>query len=254
MALAQCVFYSKALEMDTCVNVILPNTGDLSKAKVVYLLHGLSDNYSAWLRYTAVERYANSFGAAVIMPEVQRSFYCDTVSGMAYFRYISQELPQLCQHFFSVSKDPSRTYIMGLSMGGFGALKCALTYPENYAGCGSFSGALGMDDAILHNVLKGEELEAMVGKSRTAGEENDLFRLAEREGKYPKLYLSCGEQDRLYPVNVEFVNHLADLGIACRFDHREGNHSWDFWDQSLKDCFAHLLDEENKPCAPFAFT
>lgn len=103
---------------------------------------------------TAVACYALSANAAVVMPEVQRSFYCDTASGMAYFRYISQELPQLCSHFFSLSTEPGLNCIMGLSMGGFGALKCALTYPERYAGYGSFSGALRMDHRSLCNVLK----------------------------------------------------------------------------------------------------
>lgn len=246
MALLQCVFYSRELEMDTCVHVVLPNEGDLSRVKVVYLLHGLSDNSSAWTRYTAVERYALRAGVAVIMPEVQRSFYCDTVSGMAYFRYISQELPELCSHFFSLSRNPEQNYIMGLSMGGHGAVKCALTFPERYAGCGSFSGALRMDDPVLRNVLKQEELEALVGPGGAAGEANDLFRLAEKAGKLPRLYFSCGEQDRLYPMNVDFMEHLEKLGISHRFDHRPGTHSWDFWDQSLKDCFCFLFDREEQ--------
>lgn len=241
MAQLSCNFYSKVLEMDTCVNVILPNEGDLSKTKVVYLLHGLTDNYSAWGRYTAVERYANLANAAVIMPEVQRSFYCDTESGMAYFRYISRELPQMCSHFFGLSRDPALNYIMGLSMGGFGALKCALTYPENYAGCGSFSGALRMDDEILRNVLKWEELTALVGEDGKAGPKNDLIRLSSEARQLPKIYLSCGEEDRLYPMSVEFAQHLRQQGIPHRFDHRPGTHSWDFWDQSLKDCFAYLF-------------
>lgn len=242
MAYLQCTFYSKALEMDTLVHAVLPNEGDLSRTKVVYLLHGLSDNASAWSRYTAVERYAKAVNAAVIMPEVQRSFYCDTVSGMAYFRYISQELPQLCRHFFNLSTDPGLSYIMGLSMGGFGALKCALSYPDRYAGCGSFSGALRMDSEILRNVLKQAELEALVGKSCKAGPENDLLGLASRAEKLPPIYLSCGEQDRLYPMTVEFAGHLEKLGAAYRFDHRPGTHSWEFWDRSLRDCFAYLFE------------
>lgn len=241
MAYLQCVFYSKALEMDTCVNVILPNEGDLSQTKVVYLLHGLSDNYSAWCRYSSVEKYAQNMGVAVIMPEVQRSFYCDTASGMAYFRYISEELPRLCRHFFSLSSDPKLNYIMGLSMGGFGALKCALTHPERYAGCGSFSGALRMDDEILRNVLKREELAALVGPDCKAGQANDLIRLSAKAESLPPIYLSCGEQDRLYPMSVEFAAHLEKLGVRHRFDHRPGTHSWRFWDQSLSDCFEYFF-------------
>lgn len=241
MAHFQCTLYSKALEMETCVHVVLPNQGDLSRVKVVYLLHGLTDSAGAWSRYTAVERYAIAADVAVIMPEVQRSFYCDTVSGMAYFTYIALELPQLCHHFFHLSNAPELSYVMGLSMGGFGALKCALTYPERYAGCGSFSGALRMDSELLRNVLPRAELAALVGESCRAGDANDLIRLSEKASGLPPIYLSCGEQDRLYPMSVEFAEHLEKLGAVHRFDHRPGTHSWDFWDQSLRDCFAYLF-------------
>ena len=241
MAYLQCNFYSKALEMQTCVNAILPDQGELSGCKVVYLLHGLSDNFSCWCRYTSVERYATSAGVAVIMPEVQRSFYCDTFSGLDYFRYVSQELPELCRHFFSLNTGPENSYIMGLSMGGFGALKCALTYPERYAGCGSFSGALRMDDDLFRNVLKKEELAALVGPGCKAGAANDLDTLVMEAKKLPPIYLSCGEQDRLYPMNTAFVKLLEARGTQYRFDHRPGTHSWEFWDQSLKDCFTYFF-------------
>ena len=93
MAYFRCEWISEALDMATSAVVILPETGDLARTPVVYLLHGLSDNCTGWSRYTAVERYARNYGVAVVMPEVQRSFYCDTRSGMRYFTYISQELP-----------------------------------------------------------------------------------------------------------------------------------------------------------------
>ena len=244
MAFMQCVLYSRALEMDTCVNVILPNEGDLSKTRVVYLLHGLTDNYSAWMRYSAVEKHAAAYNVAVVMPEVQRSFYCDTVTGMAYFRYISQELPKMCQRFFGFSPEREYNYVMGLSMGGFGALKCALTNPGQYAGCGSFSGALRMDSEILRNVLKMEELESLVGPSGKAGKDNDPWCLAEKGMDLPPIYLSCGEEDRLYSMSVDFAAHLEQIGATYRFDHRPGTHSWEFWDQSIKDCFRWLFAQE----------
>ena len=126
--------------MTTSFQVILPDEGDLSEVKVVYLLHGLSDNCTGWTRYTSCERYARERNVALVLPEVQRSFYIDGVYGLNYFTYVAQELPQACRRMFGLSDKRENNYIMGLSMGGYGALKCALTYPRNYAGCGSFSG------------------------------------------------------------------------------------------------------------------
>lgn len=97
---------------------------------MLYLLHGLSDNHSCWLRRTAVDRYAEEYGIAVVMPEVQRSFYCDMAHGPAYFTYIADELPQICQRLFRLSDKREDTFIAGNSMGGYGALKAALSRPE----------------------------------------------------------------------------------------------------------------------------
>ena len=140
MAFLHCEIFSNTLDMATAVNVILPNEGDPDEAPVLMLLHGLSDNASGWSRYTAVEQYAREIGIAVIMPEVQRSFYTDMVCGLPYFTYISSELPAQCRRMFGLSGRRERNYIAGLSMGGYGALKCALTFPDYYIGCGSFSG------------------------------------------------------------------------------------------------------------------
>ena len=129
MALLKVEYAAKSLEMATVFRAVLPDEGDLGKVKVVYLLHGLTDNCTGWIRYSACERYARERGVALILPEVQRSFYIDGVHGLPYFTYLSQELPQTVHRMFGLSLDREQNYVMGLSMGGFGALKCALTHP-----------------------------------------------------------------------------------------------------------------------------
>lgn len=241
MAFLHVDYSSKALEMETCFQVVLPDEGDLKQVKVIYLLHGLTDNCTGWARYTACERYARERGVALVMPEVQRSFYIDGVHGLKYFTYVSQELPQAVHRMFGLSLEKEKSYVMGLSMGGFGALKCALTYPERYAGCGSFSGVTDLEGmrALPDGSLRSWEFDALLGAGKQAGAENDLFLLAEKKN-LPPVYLSCGEQDRLYGLNVKFAQHLEKLGVQYRFDHRAGAHTWDFWDQSLQDCLNWL--------------
>ena len=89
------------------------------------------------------------------------------------------------------------------------------------------------------------EYDALLGAGKPTGAENDLFRLAQKK-TLPPIYLSCGEQDSLYEMNVRFDAHLKALGANHRFDHRPGNHSWDFWDQSLQDCLNWLLSNHTK--------
>lgn len=244
MALLRVEYSSKSLGMNTSFQVFLPDEGDLSQVKVVYLLHGLMDNCTGWTRYSSCERYARERGVALVIPEVQRSFYIDGVYGLNYFTYVSQELPQTCHRMFGLSMEKESSFVMGLSMGGYGALKCALTYPDRYAGCGSFSGVTDLKAFLGRGALPmdGKEFTAILGPEHTVGPENDLAALAAKAGPLPPIYLSCGEQDVHYPMNCAFDALLTSLGAEHRFDHREGGHSWDFWDRSLQDCFAYLFD------------
>ena len=126
MAFLQVQFFSKALEVASTVNVILPEPAqgigvDAAQAaelpKVLYLLHGYSDDHSIWMRRTSVERYAAQYNLAVIMPAVNHSFYTNEVQGERYWDYVSEELPQVMHRFFRLSQRPEDTFVAGLSMG-----------------------------------------------------------------------------------------------------------------------------------------
>lgn len=245
MAFLRCEIASEALRMATAVDVILPDQGELSRIKTLYLLHGLTDDCTGWTRYTAVERYARERGIAVVLPEVQRSFYTDMVYGLSYFTYVSEELPAVCRRMFGLGAAREQNYIFGLSMGGYGAMKCALTYPERYAGAASFSGVADLRCTVECRSLslREAELTAIFGEEKAVPPKDDLFALAERlSGNTPGLYISCGEQDGLYAANERFSAHLAALGIEHRFDHWPGAHSWDFWDASLRAALACFFD------------
>lgn len=243
MAQLQCEFFSAAMSMATSVRVILPDTCEMGDARVLYLLHGLSDNCTAWTRYTAIERYVRGQDIAVVMPEVQRSWYCDMKNGLRYFEYVSRELPQMVHKYFGLSLDREKSYIAGLSMGGFGAMKTALTYPERYAGVGSFSGAVDLEAILrLHreNPLRMNEAVAILGPELAVGPENDLKALLKKASSLPKMYLSCGEEDFLYEVNQEMHRYLTAQAVPHRYDHRPGDHSWDFWDRSIQDFLEYM--------------
>lgn len=245
MAFLRCEIASESLRMATAVDVILPDKGELHDTKTLYLLHGLTDDCTGWTRYTAVERYARERGIAVVLPEVQRSFYTDMVYGLPYFTYVSEELPAVCRRMFGLSAAREKNYIFGLSMGGYGAMKCALMYPERYAGAASFSGVADLRRTIERRSISLQETEitAIFGEEKAVLPKDDLFALAERlTGDVPGIYLSCGEQDGLYAVNCRLDEHLTSLGIAHRFDHRPGAHTWDFWDTSLRAALAYFFD------------
>lgn len=125
---------SQSLGMDTGLTVVLPFDRAAvpeTECPTVYLLHGHGENADVWTRMTSAERYANAYGVALVMPEVQRSFYTDMAMGLSYFSYVTKELPDTCQRLFHLSSRREDRFVAGLSMGGYGALKlgAALSRP-----------------------------------------------------------------------------------------------------------------------------
>ena len=144
MALLTWNFHSQTLGISASANVVLPQSA-VEKGKklpVLYLLHGLSDDHTIWQRRTSIERYVEPLGLAVVMPAVNRSFYANMAHGPRYWDFISEELPRLARSFFPLSDKRSDTFVAGLSMGGYGAFKLALSHPDRFAAAASLSGTL----------------------------------------------------------------------------------------------------------------
>lgn len=241
-------FYAESLGMQTGVHVIIPETTAANdEYKVLYLLHGLSDNCGNWIRNTSVERYAIEHCTAVVIPEVQRSFYTDLKNGPQYFTYVSKELPQFAQKMFGLSAKREKNFVAGLSMGGYGAMKCALTYPEQYAYCAAFSSA---GDIFLRTAVEScdeqliRDVHGIFGETVKIPKESDLHYLIEKNAsakQKPKMYLTCGTQDILLPESQELQKHLKECGYEVTYEEWEGDHTWDFWDDSIRKAFAHFF-------------
>lgn len=237
MALFEGSLRSEVLRMDTAVTVSLPQKPGTADPPVLYLLHGLGDDHTAWVRRTGIDRYANREGVAVVMPEVQRGFYTDMAYGPAYFTYITEELPRLCGSFFRITEDPARTYIAGLSMGGYGALKAALRCPERYAAAGCFSGAVDIRSRMKaeDNPMTPGEVQAVSGGELAP--EDDILMLTARAvnagRKLPAFYITCGLSDYLYEDNRRLRQQLDFLHIPYVYEEWAGAHEWDFWDRSV---------------------
>ncbi|MBQ4363806.1 MAG: esterase family protein [Oscillospiraceae bacterium] len=247
MAFLQVQFFSAALTVASTVNVILPEpaqgigiaaSGEKSLPKVLYLLHGYSDDHSIWMRRTSVERYAAAHDLAVIMPAVNHSFYCNEVHGERYWDYVSEELPQVMHRFFRLSDLPEDTFVAGLSMGGYGAMRLALTYPERFGAAASFSGAVDICAAINGSPDKRGFERIMGDASKIEGSELDTFCLMKKNAdapQKPRLYVSCGTADFLYEQHGRFVSALNENGWnVTSFEKGGATHEWGFWDEQIK--------------------
>lgn len=273
MALIQTHFFSTSLCFGTDLNVFIPtpNVDELMepgggdyyhpgcKFQVLYLLHGGYGDYTDWMRLTSIERYAQAHKLAVVMPSASNSFYQDMYCGSDYLRLVTEEIPQLCRSLFPISCRRENTFVGGLSMGGYGAMKVALTKPEEYSCAFSLSGALdlagtlrileeGTREAPL-NPYTGKRVgpmdpAAVFGTTAVAGTEADLFALARKrvqEGRpLPRLFQSVGTEDFLCPSNRAAREKFTELGVEVTYEEHPGAHQWSYWDAHVQDALNWL--------------
>jgi putative tributyrin esterase len=250
----RCDFFSDALSLSTSMTVLLPQqtttqigmegrTSD-GPPPVLYLLHGLSDDDTIWLRRTSIERYAAPLGLAVVMPQVHRSFYTDQAYGGRYWSFLSEELPQLVHSLFRVSDRREDTFVAGLSMGGYGAFKWALRRPDRFAAAANLSGAV--DITGLRTGRERPEdprmFERIFGGREIAGTPDDLHWLIRQAdpSALPSLYVACGTEDVLIDGNRAFVDACSTSGIPVTSSFGPGAHDWAYWDAVIQDVLAWL--------------
>ena len=252
MILNEVRFFSETLGLMSTMHVLLPqrtmaDAGHKRRPKVrtLYLLHGHSDDHTSWQRWTSIERYAEGLNLAVVMPAVHLSFYNDMVHGGKYWQFISEEVPLLARDMFSLSSRRGDNFVSGLSMGGYGAFKLALTHPDRYAAAASLSGATDIKEVVSLkkndplNKAWLEEMRTVFGDlSKVPGSKHDLFTLAKRVSRgsvKPRLYQCCGTEDFLYADNIRFRDFVSKLPLDLTYEEGPGEHNWAYWDMMIQN-------------------
>lgn len=257
MILTEVHFKSEVLTLQCVMHVLFQQRAfaeEKSKPRpnyrTLYLLHGHSDDHTAWQRWTSIERYVEGLNLAVVMPAVNLSFYTDMVYGGKYWQFISEEVPAIVRDIFPLSSTREDNFVAGLSMGGYGAFKLALTYPERYAAAASLSGALDIREVVKgHDDPNDEAWHAQMRNvfgdlRKVPGSNHDLFTLAEQVAKgpvKPRLYQCCGTEDFLYADNLRFRDGVRKLPLDLTYEEGPGEHVWAYWDKMIQNVLAWMF-------------
>lgn len=239
-------FESKLMGRRMPYRVILPtgyvkDTG--KRYPVIYLMHGLFGSSANWTTLTKLPVYAQNYKAIIVNPEGENGWYTDspTKPSNRYESYMIKELIPEIDAKYRTNASRGGRVIAGLSMGGYGALKFGVKYPEMFSMAGSFSGALGAATfkstpemaAIFKSI--DEAFGPVGGKTRA---ENDLFSIIreaspEKIKTFPFFYLDCGTEDFLFQNNREFVALLIEKRVPHEYRELPGEHSWLYWDKQI---------------------
>ena len=256
MILTQVDFFSDTLAMRCGMRVLIPQRSMAEaqgkpqvKYPTLYLLHGYSDDHTAWQRWTSIERYAEKYNLAVVMPSAHNSFYTDMVHGRKYFTFMTEELPTLVRDLFPLSAAREDNFVAGLSMGGYGAFKLALSRPDLYAAAASLSGAVDICDVVKgqgdpnDNAWLAEMRNIFGDLEKIPGSSHDLLTLAQKVSQSktkPRLFQYCGTDDFLYADNVRVRDFIQPLGFDYHYEEGPGDHSWGYWDTMIQKVLAWL--------------
>ena len=257
-------FYSENLRQTIRIQVIFPDVSNdvtpviTGTPSVLYLLHGLGGNCEEWTRFSKIEYYAKKYNFIIIMPEVQRSFYCNTAYGADYFSYVADELPSICNRWLRLDLSREKTFIAGESMGGYGAVKIGLSRPDRFGAIATLSGALDYA-ALCRRILSEDwsdmlpsELHAIHSMAGIPEEKDDLLYLvqkAARKPDRPRLIQLCGTEDFLYEDNQTFRHAAEEAAYGHTYMEGPGDHEWPYWDKAIQHAFQFFcgLDLKNTP-------
>lgn len=254
MAIIEVNFISKCLMRTVTFNAIIPvdkfgpqaENAEQKPLKTLYLLHGIFGNYTDWVNGTRIQAWTEANDLAVIMPSGENRFYLDDEkSGELYGEFIGKELVEFTRKLFPLSDKREDTFIAGLSMGGYGAIRNGLKYAENF-GC-----VIGLSAALVHDTWKDADnsapiftfrrnyYEAIFGEyDKVKGSDKDpkalLLKLKEEGRPVPKMYLCCGTEDGLVTANRDFRDFLNENGVDLTYVEGPGKHDWVFWDTYIK--------------------
>jgi len=241
------VFQSAALGRDMRYRVLLPSfVAQDQKLPVAYLLHGGGGNFRDWSNYSDLSGFVES-GLVLVMPQGDYSYYVNAVEHPAdrYEDYVVQDLLYDVETRFPVTKGRSNRAIVGVSMGGFGAINIALTHPDLFVFAGALSPAIDVPrrQFSLRRVQQSRALRSIFGPSGSeARRSNDPFLIARSvlPTNAPYFFLSCGEAESLLAPNRQFAAVLARQNLPYEFHIVPGGHDWTQWNKEVPKLFERL--------------
>ena len=267
MAFIQVNMMSKCHLRTVNVNVIIPadkiqmpdkeedpNFSVPKEFKTLYLLHGIFGSQVDWINNTKLQLWAEEKNLAVVMPAGENRFYVDQPETHDYYgQFIGEELVEVTRRLFPLSDKKEDTFIGGLSMGGYGALRNGLKYSDTFGGIAALSAADITDDLNRTiSFLPESYFRFVLGDKKTFEErDNNLHSLIKKNAAAgrndQKIYIACGVDDGLLSGSQTLRDEFTEAGYDVTYCEAPGAHEWDFWNARIKDVIDWLpLDEADQ--------
>lgn len=238
---------SKVLGCTKKFCVYLPEGyGDESRTfPVLYLLHGLTDTYTAWRDKGNVHEIATEvFGEGkaqemvIVMPDAGTTYdgYFN-VEGWLYEDFFFQEFIPHVEGLFRIAGDRQHRAIAGLSMGGGGTTGYAIRHSEMFSSAYAMSALMGMAEnswiSESPNDRRGVFMRSVVANSNIAAVEGAAPEQCAGIASV-RWFIDVGDDDFLFDNNMEFIKAMRGKRIPYQLRVRDGGHTWQYWQEALR--------------------
>lgn len=242
---------SKILGATRIYNVYLPDGFDKSQGTypVLYLLHGLTDTYTAWRDRGGMQTVADELigtgemcPMVIIMPDAGGDLnkgvwngYFD-MPGWSYEQFFFNELIPTVEKKYKIQSDKGHRAVSGLSMGGGGSVVYCQHHPEMFSSCYAFSAWL--EANATEEMRKDTKKISFV---TVAVSDNSALKFLENADnatkdklKTVKWFLDVGDDDFLLESNTKFYMMMRNNRIKTELRVRNGVHNWEYWHTGLR--------------------
>jgi len=257
----KCDFDSRILGTRARVDVYLPNPFNyieqvkdyrehytFAPKKTIFVFHGAWNGGEQWIENTNILRYAEDAGYALVLPNVQNSFYSNLIDGFRYEDFVADELFGFVRGIFPLSDKREDTKAIGVSMGGYGCITLGMKKSYLFSKAAVMSPVMDMAYSVRFMRTLGLPSEGLFGKyQEVEGSSYDLKRIVaetiEHKDEYPDFLVITGSRDQVAPKAEIYLEYLKELGIEMEHRKYQGQHTWGFWDQHTEECITWLTQE-----------
>ncbi len=222
--------------MDNDGNVLPEFTKGNKKLPTIWLLHGLGGDSSIWLRRTSIEQLATQYQVAVVMPQTERGFYTNMFQGPNYWDFLTKELPDRMQFIFPLSTKKSDNYLIGNSMGGYGALRWALTFPEKFNAVAALSPVTNLAKFKTEQAKTMPDFDLAFNSDELSGSNIDIEYLLNHleDSSSLNVLITTGSDDILRNMDQASKSQFSNV-FKDNFTWRKdpGQHNWTLWNKQL---------------------
>lgn len=266
------VIKSEILDREMGYSVWLPESYDRSDRDypVLYLMHGMTGDYTDWVVKGEVMRIAgeavlngDSPEVIIVMPDgLYDAFYINNYDeSIRWEDFFHEEFMPEIEDRYRIMANRNTRLIAGLSMGGYGAMYHAVKYNEKFRAVYAMSAAFLEVEPLQDGEERGEWSRDF--NLKTWGPENEegypenykehsiqeIFKamsddeITNREAPLPAIFIDCGDDDFLLEENMNLVAILNSRGVPFEFRVRDGGHTWEYWRTALGKTMVFVGDQ-----------